>query len=158
MIFFDNIYVYILYYIVSLKRIADNTRTDKRTVHSHLPRYEQLLKSKKETAKNIRSGILDGGSVKLLSVYFTHANVCVEGWVGDRWAYYLLPFIYSPCKNIYIENVWRKENLQDCFSVLLCLRSTKNTLWYSLLTTPLRHSHHHRLRDSESIHWRDPRW
>jgi hypothetical protein len=38
---------------MSLEELADNTRTDKNTVHSYLPLYEKLLSSKKYTAKNI---------------------------------------------------------------------------------------------------------
>jgi hypothetical protein len=45
--------IYILYYVMSSEQIVDNRRTDKSTTHSFLPLYEQLLNSKKETAKNI---------------------------------------------------------------------------------------------------------
>ena len=38
---------------MSLEQIADNTRTDKDTLHSYLPLYETLLIKKKETAKSI---------------------------------------------------------------------------------------------------------
>ena len=41
-----------------------------------LPLYEQLLNSKKETAKNIfEVGIQNRGSIKLWFHYFTNANV-----------------------------------------------------------------------------------
>lgn len=61
---------------MSLDQIADNTRTDKNTVHSYLPLYQELLISKKETAKNVLEvGILHGGSIKLWSDYFTNATV-----------------------------------------------------------------------------------
>jgi hypothetical protein len=61
---------------MSLSEIADNTRTDKNTVHSYLPLYQTLLISKKETAKNILEvGIQSGGSIKLWSDFFTNANV-----------------------------------------------------------------------------------
>ena len=61
---------------MSLEEIADNTRTDKNTVHSYLPLYQQLLISKKETAKNVLEvGILKGGSIKLWSDFFTNATV-----------------------------------------------------------------------------------
>jgi hypothetical protein len=61
---------------MSLEDIADNTRTDKNTIHSYLPLYQNLLISKKETAKNILEiGIYKGGSIKLWSDFFTNANV-----------------------------------------------------------------------------------
>jgi hypothetical protein len=61
---------------MSLEEIVDNSRTDKNTTHSYLPLYQQLLISKKETAKNVLEvGIevnehgdmmgKNGGSIKL---------------------------------------------------------------------------------------------
>lgn len=38
---------------MSLEEIANNERTDKNTTHSYLPLYQNLLASKKETAKNV---------------------------------------------------------------------------------------------------------
>lgn len=55
---------------MSLEDIVDNTRTDKNrpTGHSYLPLYQDLLISKKETAKNVLEiGIYHGGSIKLWS-------------------------------------------------------------------------------------------
>jgi cephalosporin hydroxylase len=61
---------------MSLEEIVDNSRTDKNTAHSYLPLYQQLLISKKETAKNVLEvGICYGGSIKLWSDYFTNAIV-----------------------------------------------------------------------------------
>ena len=61
---------------MSLEEIADNSRTDKNTVHSYLPLYQKLLISKKETAKNVLEvGIYHGGSIKLWSDFFTNATV-----------------------------------------------------------------------------------
>ena len=61
---------------MSLEEIVDNSRTDKKTTHSYLPLYQQLLMGKKETAKNVLEvGIQHGGSIKLWSDYFTNANV-----------------------------------------------------------------------------------
>jgi hypothetical protein len=61
---------------MSLQDIADNSRTDKNTIHSYLPLYQQLLIKKKETAKNVLEiGIQNGGSIKLWNDYFTNANV-----------------------------------------------------------------------------------
>ena len=66
----------ILYYTMSLAEIVDNSRTDKNTTHSYLPLYQQLLISKKETAKNVLEvGICRGGSIKLWHDFFTNANV-----------------------------------------------------------------------------------
>lgn len=61
---------------MSLQKLADNSRTDKNTVHSYLPLYHHLLVSKKNTAKNVLEvGIFKGGSIKLWSDFFTNANV-----------------------------------------------------------------------------------
>ena len=61
---------------MSLEQIVDNTRTDKNTIHSYLPLYQNLLIKKKETATNVLEvGICDGGSIKLWSDYFINANV-----------------------------------------------------------------------------------
>ena len=61
---------------MSLEELADNTRTDKNTVHSYLPLYEKLLSSKKYTAKNILEiGIQHGGSIKLWRDYFINATI-----------------------------------------------------------------------------------
>jgi cephalosporin hydroxylase len=63
---------------MSLEDIVDNTRTDKNrpTGHSYLPLYQDLLISKKETAKNVLEiGIYHGGSIKLWSDFYTKATV-----------------------------------------------------------------------------------
>jgi len=62
---------------MSLEEIVDNSRTDKNTVHSYLPLYQQLLSGKKDTAKNVLEvGICTGaGSIKMWSDYFTNATV-----------------------------------------------------------------------------------
>ena len=61
---------------MSLEKIVDNAKTDKNTTHSYLPLYQNLLISKKETAKNVLEvGISYGGSIKLWSDFFTNANV-----------------------------------------------------------------------------------
>ena len=58
-----------------LEQLADNSRTDKNTNHSYLPLYQELLKRKKETAKNVLEvGIDEGGSIKLWSDFFTNAT------------------------------------------------------------------------------------
>ena len=61
---------------MNLEEIVDNTRTDKNTVHSYLPLYQNLLINKRETAKNVLEvGICWGGSIKLWSDFFINANV-----------------------------------------------------------------------------------
>ena len=61
---------------MSLEELADNTRTDKNTLHSYLPLYQQLLSSKKETAKHVLEvGVRHGGSIKLWSDFFPNATV-----------------------------------------------------------------------------------
>ena len=61
---------------MSLKKLIDNSRSDKNTVHSYLDLYEKLLFSKKLTAKNILEiGICEGGSIKLWYDYFINATI-----------------------------------------------------------------------------------
>jgi hypothetical protein len=61
---------------MSLETLVDNSRTDKNTRHSYLPLYQELLIKKKETATNVLEvGIQMGGSIKLLSDFFTNATV-----------------------------------------------------------------------------------
>lgn len=61
---------------MSLIDLVDNSKTDKNTIHSYLPLYEQLLNKKKETAINVLEiGINLGGSIKLWHDYFTNATI-----------------------------------------------------------------------------------
>jgi hypothetical protein len=61
---------------MSLLQLVDNGRTDKNTVHSYLDLYQQLLFSKKTSAKNVLEvGILNGGSIKLWNDFFINATV-----------------------------------------------------------------------------------
>jgi hypothetical protein len=61
---------------MSLLEIVDNSITDKNTTHSYLKLYQELLISKKETAKNILEiGVQAGGSIKLWSDFFTNATI-----------------------------------------------------------------------------------
>jgi hypothetical protein len=61
---------------MSLVELADHSKTDKNTVHSYLPLYQQLFNSKKQTAKNVLEvGIYLGGSIKLWHDFFTNATV-----------------------------------------------------------------------------------
>ena len=66
---------------MNLVELIDNQKTDKNTYHAYLELYEQLLSSKRHTAKNVLEvGIGDfveknGGSIKLWVDYFTHATI-----------------------------------------------------------------------------------
>jgi len=61
---------------MSLEQLADDSITDKNTVHSYLPLYQTLLSGKKETALNVLEvGIYRGGSIKLWGDFFTNATV-----------------------------------------------------------------------------------
>lgn len=66
---------------MSLVELVDNKLTDKNTLHSYLDLYEELFKSKKNTATNILEiGIgpiqgLNGGSIILWADYFKNANI-----------------------------------------------------------------------------------
>ena len=66
---------------MSLAELVDNFKTDKNTTHSYLELYQQLLFSKKETAKNVLEvgigdfGDKNGGSIKLWKDYFTNATI-----------------------------------------------------------------------------------
>ena len=68
---------------MSLSELVDNSRTDKNTTHSYLDLYQQLLVSKKNTAKNVleigigdgNQGISDGGSIRLWHDFFTQADI-----------------------------------------------------------------------------------
>jgi len=60
---------------MSLVELADNTRTDKNTVHSYLPLYDILLARLRDTATNVLEiGIYQGGSIKLWHDYFPNAT------------------------------------------------------------------------------------
>jgi len=61
---------------MNLEEIIDNTRTDKNTIHSYLSIYQELLKDKRETAKDILEiGIDKGGSIKLWHDFFINATI-----------------------------------------------------------------------------------
>ena len=59
-----------------LAEIVDNSGTDKDATHSYLPLYQELIASKKYTAKNVLEiGIQTGGSIKLWSDFFENAKI-----------------------------------------------------------------------------------
>ena len=61
---------------MSLLNLIDNKNTDKNTVHSYLELYQNLLESKKLSAKHVLEvGIYSGGSIKLWSDFFPNATV-----------------------------------------------------------------------------------
>ena len=61
---------------MSLLELVDNKTTDKNTLHSYLELYQNLLESKKLSAKHVLEiGIYNGGSIKLWSDFFTNATV-----------------------------------------------------------------------------------
>jgi hypothetical protein len=61
---------------MKLIELVDDTKTDKNTVHSYLNLYEELLNSKKDSAKNILEiGMGGGGSIKLWHDYFVNATI-----------------------------------------------------------------------------------
>ena len=67
-----------------LTKLVDNSRTDKNTLHSYLPLYDELLKRKKDSAKNVLEiGIFQGGSIKLWSDYFLNANIYAIDIIED---------------------------------------------------------------------------
>jgi hypothetical protein len=84
---------------MSLEEIEKNLEllTDKNTSHSYLPIYDNILKRKKETAKNVLEvGICYGGSVELWTKYFNNATV---------WALDIMPEIRIPEKLKNIDKV-----------------------------------------------------
>jgi hypothetical protein len=66
---------------MSLFNLVENSKTDKNTTHSYLDLYQQILCSKKDTAKNVLEigigdfGEKNGGSIKLWRDYFTNATI-----------------------------------------------------------------------------------
>jgi len=57
-------------------KMEDNEFTDKDTIHSYLPLYRELLKTRKDTAKNVLEiGVWKGGSILMWHDYFQHSNV-----------------------------------------------------------------------------------
>jgi len=59
-----------------LAKIADNTRTDKNTLHSYLSLYDKLLSEMQHTAHRVLEiGIQRGGSIKLWNDYFINSEI-----------------------------------------------------------------------------------
>jgi len=62
--------------MTTLVDLADNSRTDKNTVHSYLPLYDSLFSRLCEKAVNVLEvGIYLGGSIKLWRDYFQNSTV-----------------------------------------------------------------------------------
>ncbi len=99
----------------SLQQIWDSlpVKSDKGSVHSYLPVYEELLKPYRETANNVLEiGLFNGASLVLWESYFTKAKVfgidCdikPHGGMAD-----LTPLI--PFYNISIGNAESKEDIK----------------------------------------------
>lgn len=69
--------------MTNLADLIDNSRTDKNTVHSYLELYEELLKSKKDSAKNILElGDFNDGSIKMWHDYFLNATIYAAGFIS----------------------------------------------------------------------------
>jgi hypothetical protein len=61
---------------MELKKLIDNSRTDKDTLHSYLETYEKLFKDKRFTTTAVMEiGIAEGGSIKLWNDYFVNARI-----------------------------------------------------------------------------------
>jgi len=68
---------------MNLVDIIDNSKSDKNTTHSYLSLYQNLLESKRFSAKNVLEvgiggndcGEFGGGSIKLWSDFFTNATI-----------------------------------------------------------------------------------
>lgn len=61
---------------MNLEDLIDNSRTDKNTIHSYLPTYQNIISKKKDSALNVLEiGISAGGSIKLWHDYFTQATI-----------------------------------------------------------------------------------
>jgi hypothetical protein len=59
-----------------LSALVDDTRTDKNTAHSYLDLYQELLSSRKNSAKSVLEvGIHRGGSIKLWYDFFPNATI-----------------------------------------------------------------------------------
>ena len=59
-----------------LSALVDDTRTDKNTAHSYLDLYQELLSSRKNSAKSVLEvGIHLGGSIKLWYDFFPNATI-----------------------------------------------------------------------------------
>lgn len=114
---------------MSLIELVDNQRTDKNTLHSYLPLYEELLHDKKNTAQHVmeigigdgHQGITNGGSIKLWHDYFEKAMVhaseikpITEVWEGiqnnERIQLYTSTNAYS---KIFVDKLKEKNILFD---------------------------------------------
>jgi hypothetical protein len=72
---------------MSLVEIEQNLKliTDKNSVHSYLPLYDELLGKKKYTARNILEvGICFGGSVELFDKYFLNGTITALDILEER--------------------------------------------------------------------------
>jgi len=111
---------------MELIQIVDNNRTDKNTNHSYLDLYQNLLCSKKDSARNVLEiGIFNGGSIKLWYDYFQNATIYALDIMEDIFIYHELKgkdrIKLYPSTNAYDEDFF-KTNLLDTnnkFDVML---------------------------------------
>jgi len=98
-----------------MQDLVDDSRTDKNTVHSYLPLYEDLLSKKRQTATDVLEvGICYGGSIKLWYDYFPKAEV---------YAFDIIPYskIWDDLKTLERINIfssfdaYNKEIVESCF-------------------------------------------
>jgi len=70
---------FIIYFIIiynKMEDLIDDSRSDKQSVHSYLPLYEDLLSKKRQSATSVLEvGICYSGSIKLWYDYFPNAEV-----------------------------------------------------------------------------------
>jgi cephalosporin hydroxylase len=74
--YIDNLVNEIDCNVVKMINLINNKTTDKNTIHSYLPVYEDLMRPFKSTSKNILEiGLMDGGSIQLWRDYFDNATI-----------------------------------------------------------------------------------
>ena len=101
-----------------LRLYAMGYETDKGSVHSYIPVYEELLAPYKETAtKVLEIGLFKGNSLRMWEQYFTNAEVigidCDElphGGLGD-----LRPIMAEAGHNIFIMDALDEEQVSKAF-------------------------------------------
>ncbi len=102
---------------MSLVELDKNARTDKNSDQGYLELYQELLISKKDTAKNVLEiGVCRGGSIKLWYDFFTNATVygldcaddiCRDEIINDRIVLYTSIDAYD--KNFFNQNFLDKN-------------------------------------------------
>lgn len=100
---------------MSLSIIANDKLTDKNTIHSYLPLYEEILKDYKETFKVVLEiGIFTGGSIQLWNDYFTNANIiAIDVMTKDNYLknYHSIKILNNDKVNLLFETNAYDDNL-----------------------------------------------